>query len=191
MNDKAEEILEFWFADDGDETSGPRSVWFEKNPEFDEEIRRRFAHEYEQAAAGELDHWLEHPRSALALILLLDQFPRNLFRGQARTFVTDDKALQAARLAVERGFDQEVPRLWRWFFYLPFEHSEDLANQQRSVELFRALGDDPDSAYAADFAVKHLQIIEHFGRFPHRNETLGRSSTPEEHEFLEQPGSSF
>jgi len=191
MGDRAEEVLAFWFAEDEDDPAGPRAVWFEKDPEFDGEIRRRFMDEYERAAAGELDHWLEQPRSSLALMLLLDQFPRNLFRGDSRAFATDGKALAAARLAVERGFDRELPKLWRWFIYLPFEHSEELADQRRSVELFRASGEDPESAYATDYAVKHLEIIERFGRFPHRNKTLGRKSTPEEEEFLTHPGSSF
>jgi uncharacterized protein (DUF924 family) len=125
------------------------------------------------------------------VILLLDQFPRNLFRGESRAFATDEKALVAARLAVERGFDQELPKLWRWFFYLPFEHSEDLTGQRRCVELFRALDEGPESDYATEYAVKHLQIIERVGRFPHRNEALVRKSTPEEEEFLTHPGSSF
>lgn len=189
---RALEILAFWFG--GEEKIGVaefRGVWFAKDQEFDAEIERRFAQDHEKAAAGELDGWLETPRGALALLILLDQFPRNLFRGSPRAFATDAKARDIASEAVRRGFDQRVSQVERWFFYLPFEHSEDLEDQRLSVSLFQALEDGEASRKAYESAVKHKEIIDRFGRFPHRNETLGIASTPEEEEFLSQPGSSF
>lgn len=189
---KAEEVLAFWFGREGDPGYGERrDVWFAKDEDFDREVRERFADDYERAAEGDLDHWEDAPRSSLALILLLDQVPRNLFRGDPRSFATDDKALSAARRALERGFDGELEKVMRWFVYLPFEHSENLEDQHRSVGLFRSLGDDPDSAYVTDYALRHGEVVERFGRFPHRNEVLGRPSTPEEVEFLKEPGSAF
>jgi uncharacterized protein (DUF924 family) len=189
---KVEEVLGFWFARPGEEGYGhPREVWFTRDTAFDGEIRERFADDRERAAAGELDGWREAPESCMALILLLDQLPRNLFRGDPRSFATDPQALSAAGHAVERGFDRELSRMQRWFIYLPFEHSEDLEDQRRSVELFQGLGDDPESRYVTEYALRHLEVIERFGRFPHRNEVLGRASTPEEVRFLREPGSSF
>jgi len=189
---RALEVLAFWFG--GEEKLGdaePREVWFEKSAEFDAEIERRFAPDHERAAAGELDGWLDTPGGALALVILLDQLPRNLFRGSPRAFATDVKARAAAREALSRGFDRQVSGVERWFFYLPFEHSEDPGDQRLSVSLFDALGEDEESRRVYDYAVRHREIVDRFGRFPHRNETLGRESTPEEREFLEQPGSSF
>lgn len=190
--ERAEEVLGFWFGtEDEPGFDQPREVWFSKNEGFDREIRERFAGDHERAAAGQLDHWKEEPRTCLALILLLDQVPRNLFRGAPRSFASDEKALAAARHAVGRGFDRELTEVMRWFIYLPFEHSEDLEDQHRSVELFRSLGNDPDSVYVTEYAVRHREIVERFGRFPHRNVVLGRPSTPGEVEFLKEPGSSF
>jgi uncharacterized protein (DUF924 family) len=189
---RALEILAFWFG--GEEKIGAaefRAVWFTRDDEFDAEIERRFAQDHEKAAAGELDGWLETPRGALALVILLDQFPRNLFRGSPRAFATDAKARATAREAIRRGFDQRVSQVERWFFYLPFEHSEDPEDQRFSLSLFYTLGDDEGSRKVYDYAVRHKEIIDRFGRFPHRNETLGRASTTEEEEFLSQPGSSF
>jgi len=128
---------------------------------------------------------------ALALILILDQFPRNLFRGQPQTFATDEKALTVANDAINQKFDQQLLSVQRAFIYLPFEHSENLADQSRSVELFTPLKDDPNTASMFDYAIAHANIIQKFGRFPHRNTILGRPSTPEELEFLTQPNSSF
>ena len=127
----------------------------------------------------------------MALILLLDQFPRNLFRGTPRAFATDPQALAAARNAVDRGFDRHFLPVRRWFLYLPFEHAEDLQLQQQSVKLFEQLRDDAASASTIDYAIRHFEVIQRFGRFPHRNQILGRQTTPEEAEFLNQPGSSF
>lgn len=189
----ADDILTFWFGpppDPGYTVSQAR--WFEKNPAFDAECTQRFLATHEKAAAGELQAWRDEPRSCVALLLLLDQLPRNMFRGSARAFATDAQALEVARHALARGLDTSLPPMWRWFVYLPFEHSEDLQDQRLAVSLFETLAlQSPSSAGALDYARRHLQVIERFGRFPHRNAVLGRPSTPEEEAFLQQPGSSF
>lgn len=170
-------MLDFWFGQD-------RKAWFEKNPSFDEEIRRRFLGLYERAAAGGLAPWMGAPRSCLALAILLDQFPRNMFRGTARAFAADGLAREAARTIVERGWDQGMSADERTFAYLPFEHSEALQDQETSLRLFQGTEN-------FEWARRHWEIIRRFGRFPHRNAILGRASTPEEAEFLKQPGSGF
>jgi uncharacterized protein (DUF924 family) len=194
INSHVQAILSFWFGDSPEESSYEqrRKLWFRKRPELDAEIRQRFADVYEQAAVGELDPWQQAPSSCLALILLLDQFPRNMFRDTPQAFATDAKALEVAQQAVAQGFDQQLTPIQRIFVYLPFEHSENLAHQQRSVELMRQLSTEaPELDDVFDYAVRHQEVIERFGRFPHRNSILGRQSTPEEVEFLKQPGSSF
>lgn len=188
-----DEILDFWF---GSRTNvvgygNRRAVWFKKNTAFDQEIRVRFRPDYEQAAAGELSDWQDSPQGCLALVLLFDQFPRHMFRGAPQAFATDPQALSVAQQAIAQGFDQALRPVQRWFIYLPFEHSENLEHQNRAVELFRQLGDDPDSLDVLAYAIRHRDIIQRFGRFPHRNKILVRPSTPEEAEFLKQPGSSF
>jgi uncharacterized protein (DUF924 family) len=189
---QAEKILDFWFGQPGQEIYGkPRQIWFAKKPEFDLEVRSRFLSDYEQAAAGNLDEWKDSPLSCLALILLLDQFPRNMFRGTAQAFATDWQALSTAQYAVAQAYDRKLLPVQRWFIYCPFEHSENLEHQNQAVALFGQLGDDPDSADTINYAIRHREVILRFGRFPHRNEILGRVSTPEEEEFLQQPGSSF
>lgn len=189
---RVDEILNFWFGKPDEASYGKeRSFWFTKKPEFDQQIKTRFLTDYDYAVAGQLNYWKESPRRCLALILLLDQFPRNMFRGTAQALATDPQALSVAQHAVAKGFDQELPTVERWFIYLPFEHSENLDHQRQSVELFATLSDDPDSATTIDYAVRHCSVIERFGRFPHRNKILGRATTPEEEEFLKQPGSSF
>ncbi len=145
----------------------------------------------ERAAAGRCADWALEAEPCLALILLLDQLPRNLFRGSAKAFATDAQAREAARAALARGFDRSLPASWRQFIYLPFEHSEDLADQDLSVKLATALARDPAFARALDYAERHRAIIARFGRFPHRNAALGRVSTAEEEAFLKEPGSSF
>ena len=187
-----EEILDFWFGSPQSVDYGKeRSFWFTKNPEFDKELGDRFLLDYEQAARGELDYLQNSPLGYLALVLLLDQFPRNLFRGTPKSFATDAKALSVAKNAVERGYDRALLPAQRWFIYLPFEHSENLADQERSVELFSTLSGDRASVSTIDYAFRHKAVIERFGRFPHRNKILGRETTPAEAEFLTQPGSSF
>ncbi|KAB8314352.1 DUF924 domain-containing protein [Tolypothrix campylonemoides VB511288] len=191
---RVNKILDFWFGKKDEEDYGKnRAIWFTKDPDpnFDWEIQARFMEDYEKAAAGKLDQWKETPHSCLALILLLDQFPRNMFRGNPRAFATDPQALSLAQYAIAKGFDWELPKIQRWFIYLPFEHSENLEHQRQAVELFRQLGNDPDSVYMTSSAVQHLEVIERFGRFPHRNAIFRRATTPEEAEFLKQPNSSF
>lgn len=188
----AQEILDFWFGQPDEDGYGKsRKIWFIKNPEFDEEVRSRFLPTYQQAAAGELDSWKASPQACLALIILLDQFPRNLFRGQPQAFATDSLALAYAKHAVAKGFDKELLPIQRQFIYLPFEHSENRRDQHQCLELFSTLKDEPECASGVDYAHRHFKVIERFGRFPHRNEILGRETTPEEAEFLKQPGSSF
>ncbi|MBW4443682.1 MAG: DUF924 domain-containing protein [Plectolyngbya sp. WJT66-NPBG17] len=183
----ANEVLSFWFG----ETLEMRKAWFVKNPEFDAEIRSRFLNTYEQAASDQLDAWIDSPESCLALVIVLDQFSRNMFRGTPRSFATDPKALKIAKRAIAAQFDQQVPPIQRFFFYLPLEHSENLDDQNESVRLYEQLRDNPELKDTYDYALRHRVVIERFGRFPHRNQILDRPSTPEEVEFLKQPGSSF
>jgi uncharacterized protein (DUF924 family) len=188
MTTSVDEVLDFWFGRESEPGYGEfREAWFRKDPEFDREIRDRFETLHEEAAAGKLDDWKQEARSCLALVILLDQFPRNMFRGDPRSYATDHRAQEMSAYAVERAFDRELPEFQRTFLYMPFMHSENLEHQRRSVELFRGLGGSDSSEYA----VGHMEIIERFGRFPHRNEVLGRRTTAEEAEFLTQPGSSF
>jgi uncharacterized protein (DUF924 family) len=170
------DIVGFWRA------AGP-DRWFEKDAAFDEEIRRRFLGTHEAAAAGKLNAWEQNAEGALALLILLDQFPRNIFRGDARTFATDAQARAIANRAIGNGFDGAFPDL-RGFFYLPFEHSESLADQARGVALYKAAGDEGGLKWAE----VHADIIRRFGRFPHRNVVLGRATTPEEQAFLDGGG---
>jgi len=186
-----DEVLTFWFLDPTGQTAKNRKEWFIKSSKFDQEIRDRFLDLYEQAASGQLDHWQETAPGILALILVLDQFPRNLFRGDPRSFATDDKALTLTQMAIARGFDQALPLIQRWFVYLPLMHSEDLDIQNQSVEFFRQFELDPETQSSYPYAIKHRDVIQRFGRFPHRNAILGRENTPEETAFLQQPGSSF
>jgi uncharacterized protein (DUF924 family) len=187
-----QEVLDFWFGREGEEGYGEfREAWFNRDPEFDREIRDRFESVYEEAAAGRLDHWKSEARSCLALIVVLDQFPRNMYRGDARMYAADEKAREAARHAVEHAYDRELSPYGRLFMYLPFEHSEELDDQRLSVELFRGLATEMGSEDLLGYAVRHLEIVERFGRFPHRNEILGRRTTPEEMKFLSGPDSSF
>jgi uncharacterized protein (DUF924 family) len=189
---QVEEVLAFWFGKpDSAEFGHSRDCWFAKDAEFDEAVQERLFPGYQQAAAGEVDHWVATPTGCLALIILLDQVPRNLFRSRPQAFATDSKALSVAETAVERGFERELLPVQRWFIYLPFEHSENLEHQERCLALFSHLEGDPESAGAIDYARRHHEVIQRFGRFPHRNAILGRESTPEEAEFLTQAGSSF
>lgn len=188
----ANEILDFWFGTSKDaEYGNSRQVWFAKNSEFDQEITTRFLPDYQLAATRQLDSWKNTPVSCLALIILLDQFPRNMFRNRPETFATDSLALSIAQQAIAQNFDRQLLPIQRLFIYLPFEHSEDLQHQRQAVELLRQLKEDAGYTNFFDYALRHLAIIERFGRFPHRNQILGRVSTPEEEEFLKQPGSGF
>jgi uncharacterized protein (DUF924 family) len=182
------DVLDFWFGAPGTPPYGkPRAEWFKKSAEFDALIRTRFLPLHEQAAAGRLAHWHDSPLSLLALIVVVDQFPRNLFRDLARAFATDAMALAAARRMVTQRWDERLNAVERQFAYLPFEHAETIEAQRESMRLFATLGNDN----LLEWARKHAVIVERFGRFPHRNAALGRASTPEEIEFLRQPGSGF
>jgi uncharacterized protein (DUF924 family) len=171
------EVTAFWLG------AGPKR-WFEKDAAFDAEIRPRFEATYAAAAAGQLTDWERTAETCLALLIVLDQFPRNMFRNSAQAFATDSMALGIAKAAIARGFDRATPMPGRQFFYLPLEHSEDLADQEQCVALFRALGD----AELQKWADLHLDIIRRFGRFPHRNALLGRVTTAEEQAFLDAGG---
>ncbi len=176
------QVLEFWFAESN------KANWFKKDPAFDAECRR-FEALHERAAAGQLAAWQYTPDGALALVLCLDQFPRNLYRGTPRAFATDAKARAVSDWAVDRDFDLHFKTGdHRLFFYLPFEHSEDLDDQHRAVELVRTRCTDPEQLR---YAHLHRDVIARFGRFPHRNAVLGRPSTPDEEEYLRQPGAGF
>jgi uncharacterized protein (DUF924 family) len=179
----ASEVLGFWFGE-GAEYGVAQKRWFEKDPAFDAEVRRRFLALHAQLAGNA--EWLDSPPECLARIIVLDQFPRNMFRGTPQAFATDGLALAAARHALGAGYERDWIRVEKIFAYLPFEHSEALSDQQRACELMRPLGEEQ-----YDYALRHKAIIERFGRFPHRNAVLGRASTPEEIEFLKQPGSGF
>lgn len=193
IDDEAREVLDFWFGAPGSATDGQaRAEWFRKSDAFDREIARRFAPLIERALAGGLRAWDAQPQSALARIVLLDQFTRNAFRDTPRAFAGDALALAAAQALVARGADAALPPQQRVFAYLPFEHAEDLALQDESLRLFTRLAAGADGFESTlDYAQRHHAIVERFGRFPHRNAILGRASTADEAAFLEQPGSSF
>ena len=186
------EVLDFWFGPPGGPDAGlARDAWFRKDAAFDAAIRERFGALVDEAAAGGLAAWEHGDDGVLALLLVCDQFPRNLFRGEARAFALDPRARSLARRAVASGRDLRYPPVQRAFVYLPFEHSEDLADQRESVRLFGTLRDDPQAGGYLEWALRHLEVVERFGRFPHRNEALGRPSTDAERAFLAQPGSRF
>lgn len=188
MPARALEVLDFWFGTGGQS----RPEWFRKDPAFDAEILRRFGSLIDEAVSGGLREWMNTPASGLARVIVLDQFTRNTRRGRADAFAGDALALAAARAMVANGFDQALSAVQRVFTYMPFMHAEDLSAQDESVRLFGALArSSPDAAGNLDFAQRHRVIVERFGRFPHRNAALGRSSTPEEEQFLTQPGSGF
>lgn len=176
-----EQVLDFWYAGD---VTNRRNAWFKKDKNFDDEIRSRFGADVEKAAIGQHDGLLETPEGALALLIMLDQFTRNLYRNDAKTFAADPKALEIAKQAIEKGHDQALSMYQKIFFYLPFEHSENREDQDRAVELCTVLGDEDYLKYA----IAHRDVIVKFGRFPHRNEVLGRKSTDEEVEFLKEFG---
>lgn len=187
-----DEVLAFWFdGADGRARGRVRPEWFSKDPAFDAAIRSRFGALIERALAGGCDGWGRDAATAPALILVLDQFTRNVFRDTRRMFAGDAAALAAARRVVAEGWDLRYDTLRRWFCYMPFEHSESLADQREALRLFGALRDDPLAGGAWPWAQRHHDIIERFGRFPHRNELLERASTPDEVAFLLEPGSRF
>lgn len=187
------DVLSFWFGD----SEEPREEWFKKSDAFDAQVRTRFGDAFEHAASGDLDSWKATPRGRLALVVLLDQLSRNAFRGTPRSFEQDERALSLALEGIDAGEDRTLAPLERTFLYMPLMHAENRRAQARSVPLFEQLARHAPVqvagylASAADFARKHRDIVERFGRFPHRNAILERTSTSEEHEFLQQSGSSF
>lgn len=188
-----DDVLAYWFgAPDAADYGRARAAWFRKDDAFDAQIRARFLAEVEAAIAGQRNDWVASQQGALALFILLDQFPRNLFRNTARAFAGDTAALALARHVVDQGWDRQLLPVQRVFVYLPFEHSESLADQDRSVALFAALAEEhPETAGYLDYAHRHRDVIVRFGRFPHRNAVLGRTSTAAEADYLAQPGSGF
>ena len=183
MRDTKQDVLYFWF-----EETRP-AQWFQKNEDFDRIIRERFLITVEMAQDGLCDHWTAQADGALALCITLDQFPRNIFRNSPRAFASDEKALLVAKGAIAKGYDQVLPPLRRRFFYLPFEHSENPEDQKTSVALFAAMKDEDPVGY--EYALRHMDIIERFGRFPHRNAVLGRESRPDELLYLQRPDAGF
>jgi uncharacterized protein (DUF924 family) len=187
LPERARALFDFWFGPPEDpERLHHRQIWFRSTPEFDAAVRSGFAADHEAAVAGSLADWEASAASALALVILLDQVPRNIFRSTPRAFASDPLALETTSLALARSFDLAVPAAWRLFFYLPFEHSERLDDQQRGIALLRALPPVPGRHEGSQMSLRHLEIIERFGRFPHRNAILGRESTPEEQAFLDE-----
>jgi uncharacterized protein (DUF924 family) len=180
MINSQDEILNFWFVE-----TTPKQ-WFQKSEEFDQLIIDEFSKIYVMALKGYCDSWIKDADGCLALILIFDQFPRNMFRGKPESFLTDDRALSISRHAIKHGFDQVLTPLKRRFLYLPFEHSENLADQERAVKLFESMKEDDPMGY--EYAKRHLDVIKKFGRFPHRNEILGRISTADEILYLRENG---
>jgi uncharacterized protein (DUF924 family) len=200
MNEKdverSEAILDFWFGSlDAEGNPLPENMkrWWTKDPAFDARISREFGADLERAARGELDAWTDTARSRLALIILLDQFSRNVYRETLVAFANDPRALAVALEGIERGHDRELSPTGRNFMYMPLMHAEDREVQERCVETFTRAVEEAGDLFrnGLDFAIRHRDIVARFGRFPHRNRILGRESTPEELEFLTQPGSSF
>ncbi|MCO5099564.1 MAG: DUF924 domain-containing protein [Burkholderiaceae bacterium] len=189
---RAREVLRFWFAgDDGSAAGCVRPQWFAKDDAFDASIAARFGRLVAEAIAGRCDAWGHDRDCAPALVVVLDQFTRNVYRDTPRMFAGDARALVVARRIVALHWDDDYDALLRWFCYMPFEHSESLDDQDESLRLFAALRDDPLAGGAWRWAVRHHEIIERFGRFPHRNAILGRKSTAQELAFLKEPGSAF
>jgi uncharacterized protein (DUF924 family) len=182
------DVLEFWF---GSPRGKARAEWFRKDERFDEEMRGRFGELHAAAARRELEDWRAHRESMLALVIVLDQFSRNLYRNDRRAFAQDPHARECAAEALVRGDDKASLPVERQFFYMPFEHSEDREDQALAVSLMSQLEEYPETRGLTEWATKHQAIVDRFGRFPHRNAVLGRASTAEEIEFLKTPGSGF
>lgn len=193
---RIDEVLDFWFGS-GDDPFERAEKWWEAGEEFDAEIERKFGSDIERVAAGQLDVWLDTPRGTLAYVTVLDQFSRNIHRDAPEMYAHDELALQTAVDAIERGDDEQLEPIERQFLYMPLMHAEDREIQRRCLELFDQLRSDaPDEQREAfdkayEFAVTHAEIVEKFGRFPHRNEILGRESTDAERAFLDEHGRGF
>jgi uncharacterized protein (DUF924 family) len=169
-----QEILDFWFSDE------VRKLWFNSTPEFDALLRERFEALWMRASGGELDGWLQTAAGCLALIIVLDQFPLNMFRGQAQSFASEAQSREVARVAIDKGFDQDLDLRSRAFLYMPFMHSEELVDQQLALQLFAQ----PGLEGSLRFALHHHDVIRKLGRFPHRNKSLGRENSEAEIEYL-------
>ncbi len=198
--EQAESILEYWFGTEADDVVAARQkaeLWWKKNPNVDQEIRERFASLLDSAVNGSLDDWLTDPRGRLAMIILADQFSRNMYRDTPRSFAFDSFAQTWCKAGLESGADRLLRPIERVFFHLPLEHSESLEDQLRSVALCKELAQSVPEAHRElfdgylNYAVRHCDIVQRFSRFPHRNAILGRASTDEEVAFLRKPGSSF
>jgi uncharacterized protein (DUF924 family) len=198
--DEREQVLEFWFGQlsaDGRADAAHAQRWWKKDPAFDAEIRERFGALFAAVVGDQREAWLESARGTLAYVIAIDQFSRNMFRDTPRMFEHDARALRAAIAGIDRGFDRQLAFDERGFLYMPLMHSEQLAVQERCMALFAAFRDELEGEARArvtgslDYAKRHRDIVQRFGRFPHRNQVLGRTSTAEEVEFLTQPGSSF
>lgn len=182
---KFQEILDFWFKENADK-------WFEKSDAFDQKIKEKFSEVHRELMSGMHQDWKSDPQSMLAMIIVLDQFSRNMFRGRKESFASDELAKTLAEEAIEKGFDKKLSLIERVFLYLPFEHSESILDQEKSMKLFgRLKEEDKEFDLYFDYAQKHQEIILRFKRYPHRNKILERESTPEEIEFLKQDGSAF
>jgi uncharacterized protein (DUF924 family) len=182
--------LHFWFGE-GTDYGKVQKRWFEKDPVFDALVTKRYQRLHQEMRDGAHRDWLNDAHGCLARIIVLDQFPRHIYRGAAAAFSTDAAAHEAARHLVDEGWDKTLLPVERMFAYLPFQHSESIAEQERAIRLYEPLKAFPETSDTDRYAVAHRDIIRRFGRFPHRNAALGRRSTPEEIEFLKQPGSSF
>jgi uncharacterized protein (DUF924 family) len=176
-----EVVLNFWFDPE------VKPLWFKKNLDFDQTIKQRFLSIYQQAVAGALNHWRNNCRGILALVIVLDQFPRNMFRNTPQAFATDEQAVELTKYALRHNYEKNLSIEEQTFLYMPLMHSENNTDQAQCVDLFTKLGKKDN----LKFALKHQEIIDRFGRFPHRNQILDRESTPAEQEFLTQSGSSF
>lgn len=189
MQDVTQSILDFWLGPvDNSDTWQAQDFWFKSSDAFDTEIRQKFQQVHHEISTGAFDHLAGSAEDYLAIIIVLDQFSRNMFRGQAKAFETDALALDWAKRAINNGYDMALPAPHpRMFFYLPFEHSENLEEQAEAVRLFSAMAVEDYTRYA----IAHQKVIEEFGRFPHRNQALGRINTDDEDKYLSKPGAGF
>ncbi|AKT40512.1 DUF924 family protein [Chondromyces crocatus] len=192
-----EPLLHFWLGEPGADPLANAGRWFSVDPTFDAELRSRFSALLERGERDELEPWRTTPRGSLAYVILHDQIPRNIFRGTRKAFSHDERALEATLVAIARGFEADLGIVERWFLYMPLMHAEDITYQQRCVDAFARLADECEIPLrgalqnSLDYAIRHRDVVARFGRFPHRNAALGRTSTADEIEFLQEPGSSF
>ncbi len=193
LDPRAREVLDSWFgAPDSADYNQARAQWFQSSDTLDAKLRSRFLALHQDAAAGKCDAWAATPLGACALIIVLDQFSRNLYRNQPQAFAQDAHALEIARTLIKQNKDRHLPTFYhRWFVYLPFEHDESMQSQDESLHLFTALKEEAGLTAPLEWAIKHAEVIKRFGRYPHRNKILGRPSSAAEEAFLQEPGSSF